>query len=319
MAKKFLLAALLFAVSLASAEAADYRVQCPSQDVDRAIRGCTIAVGIGANLPIAYANRCVAFWLKGAYARASVDCDQAIQHGGKFAVAYLIRGIALAENGDHRAAIADYTRSLDVMATGSAYYNRGTAYLALNDYAAGLADFDKAIAADPRVPQAHINRALALLASGRTVEVRADLDRGLELLQGDPLASAIRKQVIAAVEREGPGRLNTPPGVPLYPPSKVLSKRISLELFAGTTLSEGSVASFRASPLALRLRSPSTPRQPKDVVRAPAAIRAATSRDSLSECLRLWHPETQTTQSQWKEICRRLDFPSHNTGAKPRR
>ena len=63
-----MLAALLFLTTVASAEAT-YRLQCPSDDVDRAIRDCTIVIGSRrTNLPAAYETRCVALWLKGAYA-----------------------------------------------------------------------------------------------------------------------------------------------------------------------------------------------------------------------------------------------------------
>src|SRR6185503_3536280 len=100
----------------------------------------------------------------------------------------LIRGVGLAENGDLHAAIADYSRSLDLTASATAFYNRGTAYLALGDFGAALADLDKAIEVQPSVPQAHVNRGLALLSTGQTSVAFAELERGLVELRGNGLA-----------------------------------------------------------------------------------------------------------------------------------
>ena len=222
MAKAPLFAVLLFLTAVPSVEAAGYRLECPSRDVDRAIRGCTIAIGTaGANLPVAYANRCVAFWLKGAYARAAEDCEQALQHGGTFAVAHFIRGIDLADKGDQPAAIAEYSRSIELTPTGSAYFNRGTAYLALGDRVRAITDFDKAIAAQPSPPQAHLNRGIALLGSGRTDEITAEFDRGVELLHGEPFASSIRAEALQVLNLEHGGYGSSHP-VRSFPPSKVL-------------------------------------------------------------------------------------------------
>ena len=315
MAKAPLFAVLLFLTAVPSVEAAGYRLECPSRDVDRAIRGCTIAIGTaGANLPVAYANRCVAFWLKGAYARAAEDCEQALQHGGTFAVAHFIRGIDLADKGDQPAAIAEYSRSIELTPTGSAYFNRGTAYLALGDRVRAITDFDKAIAAQPSPPQAHLNRGIALLGSGRTDEITAEFDRGVELLHGEPFASSIRAEALQVLNLEHGGYGSSHP-VRSFPPSKVLPEVLAIELFSSVTLRASAMPNAAPS-MALSPSPQAIPAQPR--VRNPAVAPAppAASRDSLAECLRLWHPETQTTQLQWHQICRSLEFRSPNSGRK---
>ena len=77
--------------------------------------------------------------------------------------AYLLSGLALAEKGDHRGAVALYSRSIELTPTTTAYYNRGTSYLVLGEYMWALEDLDRAIAGYPSVRQARMNRAVALI------------------------------------------------------------------------------------------------------------------------------------------------------------
>jgi tetratricopeptide (TPR) repeat protein len=53
---------------------------------------------------------------------------------------------------------------------------------------AALADFEKAVAVDPGLPEAHLNLALARLGLGRTAEGVSALERSLELAPGQPAA-----------------------------------------------------------------------------------------------------------------------------------
>jgi tetratricopeptide (TPR) repeat protein len=199
-----MLATLLLVTTVASAEAT-YRLKCPSDDVDRAIRDCTIVIGSRrSNLLAAYETRCVALWLKGAYARAVPDCDQSIRIGVSSPAAYLLSGVALAERGDHHGAVAYYSRSIELTPTTTAYYNRGTSYLLLGKYAWALEDFDRAIAGQPSVRQARINRAVALLIDGREKEeIRAELDRATEFISISATASAIEREVLELLNQRG--------------------------------------------------------------------------------------------------------------------
>ena len=91
-------------------------------------------------------------------------CGQLID-GGKtgndaLAVAYFNRGNALDDQGDHDAAIADYTASIklkpDYVDT---YLNRGLSYQDKKDYENALADFTRAIAIKPDFARAYYARA----------------------------------------------------------------------------------------------------------------------------------------------------------------
>src|SRR6476469_5188315 len=230
-----MLATLLLITTVASAEAT-YRLQCPSDDVDRAIRDCTIVIGSRrSNLAAAYETRCLALWLKGAYVRAIPDCDQSIRIGMSSPAAFLLSGIALAERGDHHGAVAYYSRSIELTPTTTAYYNRGTSYLKLGEYVWALEDLDRAIAGQPSVRQARMNRAVALLFDGREKEeIRAELDRATEFISISATASAIEKDVLELLSQrslfQGLTALaaaNISPRI--FPPSKVLPEAISLE------------------------------------------------------------------------------------------
>jgi len=235
MIKTVMLAALLLTTTIASSEAA-YRLQCPSDDVDRAIRDCTIVIGSRrSSLAAAYETRCIALWLKGAYLRAVPDCDQSIRIGLSSPAAYLLSGIALAEKGDHRGAVAYYSRSIELTPTTTAYYNRGTSYLVLGEYMWALEDLDRAIAGYPSVRQARMNRAVALLFDGREEEeIRAELDRAAKFISISSTASSIEKDVLEILSQrsryQGLTALTVANISPqLFPPSKVLPDAISLE------------------------------------------------------------------------------------------
>jgi tetratricopeptide (TPR) repeat protein len=195
------LAALLLFATLLPAHA-DNRLECLSRDVDRGIRYCSFIIeqhAGHASVAAAYASRGIAYWQKGAYQKAAADSNQAIRLGSNFALAYLMRGIHLDDTGDHHAALADFTRAIEIQPSPTAYYNRGTAYFALADYARAITDFDQALASEARLPQAYINRALAHLALGHSEVALADIQRGAKLLPQNPPAGAILKRVLAAV------------------------------------------------------------------------------------------------------------------------
>ena len=105
MRKRVILAALLLIATFASSEA-DYRLECPKsrcRSRHPRVHHCHRWSGHQSAARLCQPLRCIR--LKGAYARARTDCEQAIEFGGEFAAAYLIRGIHYAEQRDNRAAV----------------------------------------------------------------------------------------------------------------------------------------------------------------------------------------------------------------------
>jgi tetratricopeptide (TPR) repeat protein len=88
------------------------------------------------------------------------------------AAAYFTRGLAHAERGDLEAAIADFSKAIDLdPKAAAAYNNRGTAYADKGNFSAALADFFRAIELNPKNAAAYYLRGLvhARVAPGNRV------------------------------------------------------------------------------------------------------------------------------------------------------
>ena len=87
--------------------------------------------------------------------------------------AFLNRGVALAEAGKHRQAIADLDRAIELYpASAKAYFNRGCAYSALDGPDAAIRDFTRAIELKPGYAEAYNNRGIELATAGAAVAAR---------------------------------------------------------------------------------------------------------------------------------------------------
>jgi tetratricopeptide (TPR) repeat protein len=306
----FLLASLLAAYA-GSATA------CGSADVDRTIRDCTAVIEHQAGQPgvaDAYASRAIAHWEKGAYQKAAADSHQAIRLGSKSALAHLMRGILLEDAGDHRGALADFSRAIEIQPAPVAYYNRGTSYLALADHTRAVADFDRALAGDEQMPQAFVNRGLAHLALGHWDMALADAERGASLLARSALAQATLTRVLVAVGQAG--------------------DRPQLTLTHGP---RGSLAFFPASKVLRALM----PKAPPPVILAPAEPPSAqpptaqtpvvalspkarqsqmrppmTLQGRVAACISLWNGAAHITRAQWAGTCERFEKSFERTSSK---
>ncbi|MDQ3801815.1 MAG: tetratricopeptide repeat protein [Acidobacteriota bacterium] len=96
---------------------------------------------------------------------------------------YVNRGVLyLNELKNFKAAAADFTKAIEMkMNNPIILYNRGTAYLHLNDWKKSIKDFDAFLAAQPEHVAGYLNRGLALLNVRKTDEAIADFNRGLQL------------------------------------------------------------------------------------------------------------------------------------------
>lgn len=85
----------------------------------------------------------------------------------------------------------------EASAAAAAYMAQGEQYLAQGDYAAALAEFEKAVAADANEPGAYFDRGLAHANLGDFDAAAADLERALELAPGGADTLSVLGQVYA--------------------------------------------------------------------------------------------------------------------------
>jgi tetratricopeptide (TPR) repeat protein len=92
------------------------------------------------------------------------------------------RGLAHKAKGNLEAAIADYERAIASNPRWADPYNsRGNVRKAKGDWANALGDYNKAIGLNPRYAQAYANRGLLRLQSGETVAAEQDFAQALKL------------------------------------------------------------------------------------------------------------------------------------------
>ncbi|MBK7987037.1 MAG: tetratricopeptide repeat protein [Ignavibacteria bacterium] len=108
------------------------------------------------------------FALLGDNYAAIADYTKAIELNPQFAAAYTNRGYAKNNLGDKEGAIADYTKAIELNPQdASSYLNRGYAKSRLGDTKGAIFDFTKAIEFNPQFAEAYYNRAIVYGQEGR--------------------------------------------------------------------------------------------------------------------------------------------------------
>lgn len=112
------------------------------------------------------------------------------------------RGVARARLGQHRAALEDFNRAIQLVPEGaSAYNNRGTVLLELGATAEAIRDFDRALLLAPSYAAALTNRAAAHIRLANLRAALSDYSRAIGLMQTDAGAFAGRGRVHLAQNR----------------------------------------------------------------------------------------------------------------------
>jgi len=101
------------------------------------------------------------------------------------------RGMAHAAAGAVEPALADFQRALDVggdrLFSAEVYYNRGALLQRRQQYREALADYDRALALDPRAVKALVNRGNVRDTLGRPEEALSDYGAAIAVDPGNPL------------------------------------------------------------------------------------------------------------------------------------
>jgi tetratricopeptide (TPR) repeat protein len=114
--------------------------------------------------------------------RASLaDLDEAIQLNPSNADAYYGRGLAYSASQQYESAIADFTRAIELAPRARTYDSRGKVHLKAGNFAAALRDFSRSIELDPEFAKAWRHRAEIRAAMGDYASARQDVMTALRL------------------------------------------------------------------------------------------------------------------------------------------
>jgi tetratricopeptide (TPR) repeat protein len=131
---------------------------------------------------VIYCSRGVAYAQLGDHRQAILDYDRAIEINSEYAGAYNNRAVAYAQLGNHRQAISDYDRVIEIdPELALAYLNRGKTYRELGDHRHAISDFDRAIEIDPKYAEAYYNRGRVYNILGNYRQAISDFDRAIEI------------------------------------------------------------------------------------------------------------------------------------------
>jgi tetratricopeptide (TPR) repeat protein len=165
---------------------------------DQAIADFTRAIELDPDYGWAFANRGVAYRQMGRYPEALADLTRALELDPTSAWALTNRGVTLRQTGRYREALADLERAAsrlpqDAWAVG----NRAETLRLLGRDQEAVADFDRALALRPSA-WALARRAAARRRAGDVEGARADVDRALQLDPTEGEAHLVRALLLLA-------------------------------------------------------------------------------------------------------------------------
>jgi tetratricopeptide (TPR) repeat protein len=150
------------------------------------------ALGSGGNLPAALA-----------------EYDTAVRLRPEFVLAHYRRGLTLRDLGRTDEALTALERAARLdPGRAVVLFDVGTIHLGLRQWAEAVRAFDRATAAQPRYVAAHINRAFALLASGRAEQALAASERAIRIEEAGEAAVATAHASAIAHRAKGFALLN---------------------------------------------------------------------------------------------------------------
>jgi tetratricopeptide (TPR) repeat protein len=129
---------------------------------------------------------------------ALADYSKAIELDSGYTFAYNNRGVVYTEQGNLKAALADFSKAIELDPKYAlAYYNRGIVYIDQGNLEAALADYSKAIELNPEDEDAYYNRGLVYKDQGNLEAALADFSKAIELNPQDAEAYSNRGIVYA--------------------------------------------------------------------------------------------------------------------------
>jgi len=151
-------------------------------DPKKAIEYLNNAIKLQPDSSEAYVNRGVAYGNLGQHQRAIEDYNKAIRLKPDSAAAYYNRGIAYADLGQHQRAIEDDNQAIRLKPDyADAYVNRGVDYVRLGQHQRAIEDYSKAIRLKPDSAKAYYNRGNAYVRLGQHQRAIEDFNEAIRL------------------------------------------------------------------------------------------------------------------------------------------
>jgi len=161
-----------------------------------AIVGYNACIFISPERPWTYHNRGLAYQQLQQLDLALQDIDQALARNSRDAPALASRAQVRLVRGDKQAALADLARVIELKADAASYLLRARAQHDLKEYAAAIADCNKALALAPKNVEVLLARGAALQALNRNDDALADFDAALAADPASPAASARKVELL---------------------------------------------------------------------------------------------------------------------------
>jgi tetratricopeptide (TPR) repeat protein len=141
---------LVAALTLAPSALADSKQDwndCTSSDADVSIAGCSRIIAANAesktNIAIAYMDRGIAHQNKGEHQDAIADFNQSLKLNPNDPAVYRSRGFSFAQTQEYDLAIDDYNQTIKLKPDyRNIYYDRAWTYAAKDDHARALNDYN---------------------------------------------------------------------------------------------------------------------------------------------------------------------------------
>ena len=151
-----------------------------SGDIAGAIAAYTRAIKNDPGKPDAYNNRGVAYLALKDYTAALADFSRSIELSPS-GEGYNNRGNIYFSRKQFKEAISDFGESIKLKATAEAYTNRGTAYEETGEDTLGLADLEQAIRLDEKFARAYAVRGVISLKRNQDAAAQKDFERAFQL------------------------------------------------------------------------------------------------------------------------------------------
>jgi tetratricopeptide (TPR) repeat protein len=149
--------------------------------IDLAVQDFSKVIQLRPEETEAYVERAAARLNQEDYPNVITDCGEALKRDSKIALAYSMRGRALAHTVSAERALEDLSRAVELAPDQANYFQRAAAYQALGKHKLALADLDEVIALKPDGPQAYFARAQSRRATGDVEGANRDHRQALRL------------------------------------------------------------------------------------------------------------------------------------------